>query len=61
MVLIIVLSFCAIYICKSIFFPSLFWNQNRLGFKKILEIKLLEKALLVKKNEIESKESWYLN
>ena len=34
---------------QSIFLPSFFWNQNRLGFKKILEIKLLDKSIVSKK------------
>ena len=31
---------------QSLFFPSFFWNQNRLGFKKILEIKLSDKSIV---------------
>ena len=46
---------------QSIFFPSFFWNQNRLGFKKILEIKLSDKSMFLKKNERKTKESRYLN
>ena len=34
---------------QSIFFPSFFWNQNRLGFKTILEIKLSDKSIVSKK------------
>ena len=34
---------------ESIFFPSFFWNQNRLGFKKILEINLSDKSIVYKK------------
>ena len=34
---------------QSIFFPSFFWNQNRLGFKEILEIKLSDKSIVSKK------------
>ena len=39
---------------QSLFFPSFFWNQNRLGFKKILEIKLSDKSLV-------SEEGWKRN
>ena len=35
--------------CRSIFFLSFFWNQNRVGFKKILEIKLLDESIVSKK------------
>ena len=36
---------------QSIIFPSFFRNQNRFGFKKILEIKLLDKSIVSKKDE----------
>ena len=39
---------------QSIIFPSFFWNQNRLGFREILEVKLLDK-------QRETKESRRLN
>ena len=34
---------------QSIFFPLFFCNQNRLGFKKIIEIKLLNQSIVSKK------------
>ena len=34
---------------QSIFFPSLFWNQNRLGFKKILGTKSSDKSIVSKR------------
>ena len=46
---------------QSIFFPSFFWNQNRLGFKKILEIKLSDQSIVSKKGWRETKESRLLN
>ena len=39
---------------QPIIFPSFFWNQNRLGFREILEVKLLDK-------QRETKESRRLN
>ena len=36
---------------QCIIFPSFFWNQNRFGFKKILEIKRLEKSIVSEKDE----------
>ena len=46
---------------QSIFFPSFFWNQNWLRFKKILEIKLSDKGIVSKKDERKTKGSRRLN
>ena len=50
----IVLSICALYLPFSAvvsvyFFHHFFWNQNRSGFKKLLEIKILDKSIVSKK------------
>ena len=46
-----IVLFCAFFLPfrQSIFFTSFFWNQNKLGFKGILEIKLLDKSIVSKK------------
>ena len=53
-------SYCFIISCtfptifcwrQPIFFPSFLWNQNWLGFKKILEIKVLDKSIISKKRQ----------
>ena len=53
-------NYCFIILCtfptifcwrQPIFFPSFFWNQNWLGFKKILEIKVLDKSIVSKKRQ----------
>ena len=46
---------------QSIFFPSFFCDQNRLGFLKILEIKLSDQSIVSKKGWRETKESRRLN
>ena len=46
---------------RSIFFPSFFCNQNRLGFKKNLESKLSDQSIVCKKGWRETKERRRLN
>ena len=60
--LIIILSFWAFSLTflsdiSLYFFHRFFWNQNRLGFKNILEIKLLDQSIVSKKGWRETKEA----